>query len=161
MPRPRIYRDAAQKQAAYRQRKRKRQPVYLWHKADDWETPQELFAKLNAEFSFTLDVAALPHNAKCEAYFTPGCDGLKQPWRGICWMNPPYGPGLSKWVAKARQSAGEGATVVCLLPARTDTAWFHDHVLPAAELRFLRGRLKFNGIGTSATFPSLLAIFRP
>jgi hypothetical protein len=83
MPRPRIYRSTAEKQAAYRERKRKRQPVYHWHKSDEWETPTELFAELHREFSFTLDVAALPYNAKCRAYFTPGCDGLKQvvEWR--------------------------------------------------------------------------------
>ena len=91
MPRPRIYRSNAEKQAAYRARKRKRQPVYHWHKSDEWETPHELFSELHREFSFTLDVAALPYNAKCAAYITPGADGLKQPWIGVCWMNPPYG----------------------------------------------------------------------
>ena len=160
MPRPKIYRTNAEKQAAYRQRKRKRQPVYHWHRSDVWETPPELFAELDAEFHFTTDVAALPHNAKCPRFFTPGQDGLKQRWEGVCWMNPPYGSALRKWVRKARESAEDGATVVCLLPARTDSAWWHDYVLPHAELRYIRGRLKFNGSGNSAPFPSAVVIFR-
>src|ERR1700680_3296618 len=82
MPRPRIYTSNAQKQAAYRQRKRKRQPVSFRHKSDDWETPPELFAQLDQEFHFSLDVAALPHNTKCAIYYTPGMDGLTQPWKG-------------------------------------------------------------------------------
>lgn len=161
MPRPRIYRSNAAKQAAYRQRKRRRQPVYLWHKSDEWETPDELFAELDREFDFTVDVAALPHNAKCEDYFTPGQDALLQAWQGVCWMNPPYGAGLGKWVKKACDSAQSGALVVCLLPARTDTRWWHDYVLPHAEIRYLRGRVKFNGIGNSAPFPSVVVVFRP
>jgi phage N-6-adenine-methyltransferase len=161
MPRRRIYRDNAQRQAAYRQRKRKRQPVQFWHKSDEWETPLELFAELHREFSFTLDVAALPHNAKCADYYTPGLDALTQPWQGSCWMNPPYGPGLRKWLKKAHQSAQYGATIVCLLPARTDTLWWHEYILPHAEIRFLRGRLSFNGSDCSAPFPSVVAIFRP
>lgn len=161
MPRPRIYRSNAEKQAAYRQRKRRRQPVYHWHKSDEWETPAELFAELHREFSFTLDVAALPYNAKCPVYFTPGCDGLRQVWTGVCWMNPPYGPVLRKWVKKAHESSLAGALVVCLLPARTDTHWWHEHVLPHGEIRYLRGRLRFNEIGNSATFPSVVVVFRP
>jgi phage N-6-adenine-methyltransferase len=105
------------------------------------------------------DVAALPHNTKCPRFFTPGQDGLKQRWAGVCWMNPPYGSALRKWVHKARDSAEDGATVVCLLPARTDSAWWHDYVLPHAEVRYIRGRLKFNGSGNSAPFPSAIVIF--
>jgi phage N-6-adenine-methyltransferase len=161
VPRPRIYASNAERQAAYRQRKRKRQPVLFWHKADVWETPPELFAAFDREFHFTTDVAALPHNAKCPHFFTPGQDALVQKWEGTCWMNPPYGPGLRKWVSKAFQSAQDGATVVCLLPARTDTHWWHDYVLPHAEIRYIRGRLRFNGIGNSAPFPSAVAVFRP
>lgn len=161
MPRPKIYRSNAEKQAAYRQRKRKRQPVTFWHRSDEWETPPDLFAALDAEFHFTLDVAALPYNAKCERFFTPGADALRQQWEGVCWCNPPYGFVLRQWLHKAHESAGQGATVVCLVPARTDTSWWHDYVLPHAEIRYLRGRLKFNGSGNSATFPSALAVFRP
>ena len=161
MGRRRIYRSNAEKQAAYRQRKRKRQPVQFWHKSDEWETPPELFAKLHREFQFTSDVAALPYNTKCQHYFTPGANALLQKWQGVYWLNPPYGAALRHWLKKAYESARDGATVVCLLPARTDTHWWRDYVLPHAEIRFLRGRVKFNGTGNSAPFPSAIAIFRP
>ena len=161
MPRPKIYRSNAEKQAAYRERKRRRQPVYFWHKSDEWETPSELFAGLDCEFHFTLDVAALPHNAKCASFFTPGADGLARTWTGVCWMNPPYGNALRHWAKKAHDSAKAGATVVCLLPVRTDTNWWHDYVLPYAEVRFIRGRIRFNGIDNSAPFPSAIVVFRP
>jgi len=160
VPRRRIYRTNAERQAAYRQRQRKRQPVYHWHKSDEWETPAELFAELDRQFHFTTDVAALPDNAKCARFFTPGQDGLKQRWTGVCWMNPPYGYALRRWLKKAHESAQAGATVVCLLPARTDCAWWHDYVLPHAEVSYIRGRLKFNGSGNSAPFPSAIVIFR-
>ena len=144
----------------YRQRKRKRGPVVLWHKSDEWETPAEFFSALDREFHFSTDVAALPDNAKCAHFYAPGQNGLKQPWQGVCWMNPPYGPALRQWVKKAFQSAQAGATIVCLLPARTDTYWWHEYVLPHAEIRYLRGRLTFNGAGR-ATFPSVIVVFRP
>lgn len=124
------------------------------------DTP-ELFAALDAEFHFTLELAALPHNAKCARFFTPGDDALTHTWEGVCWLNPPYGFALRIWLRKAHESAEQGATVVCLVPARTDTTWWHDYVLPHAEIRYIRGRGKFNGIGNSATFPSAIAVFRP
>jgi phage N-6-adenine-methyltransferase len=161
LPRPKIYCSNAEKQAAYRERKRRRQPVYFWHKSDEWETPLELFAEMDLEFKFTLDVAALPHNTKCLNFFTPGADGLTRTWTGVCWMNPPYGNSLRHWVKKAHDSAKAGATVVCLLPARTDTHWWHDFVLSYAEVRFIRGRIKFNGTPNSAPFPSAIVVFRP
>jgi phage N-6-adenine-methyltransferase len=161
VPRPRIYRTNAEKQAAYRQRKRKRQPVYFRHKSDVWETPPALFDALDQEFHFTTDVAALPDNAKCSRFYTPGQDSLQQPWEGVCWMNPPYGPMLRQWVRKAYESAQRGALVVCLLPARTDTHWWHEYVLPHAEIRYIRGRLQFHGSGDSAPFASVIVIFRP
>lgn len=126
-----------------------------------WATPQDFFDKLDAEFRFNLDVCALPENAKCAAFYSPAVDGLSQPWYGNCWCNPPYGRQVGRWVAKAAQSAAEGATVVMLLPARTDTAWFHDHVYGKAEVRFIRGRLKFGGCPNSAPFPSMVVVFRP
>ncbi len=126
-----------------------------------WETPKQLFEKLDSEFNFTLDVCALPENAKCRRYFTPQKDGLKQVWSGVCWMNPPYGREIGKWVEKAFKSAKAGATVVCLLPARTDTAWWHNFVMEAFEIRFLRGRLRFVGAESSAPFPSAVVVFRP
>lgn len=135
--------------------------VHFSSKTDLWATPQDFFDRLNAEFGFTLDVCALPENAKCERYFTPDEDGLRQQWQGACWMNPPYGRTIGQWVQKAYQSAQDGATVVCLLPARTDTAWWHTWVLQADEVRFLRGRLKFGGSKNSAPFPSAVVVFRP
>jgi len=130
---------------------------------DDWETPQWLFDQLNTEFQFTLDVCATPSNAKCQRYFSPEQDGLFQSWAGeTCWCNPPYGREVWKWVRKARhESSYYGATVVVLLPARTDVRWFHDYVYGKAEIRFLRGRLKFGGAKNSAPFPSMIAVFRP
>jgi len=115
-------------------------------KSDLWETPQDFFDRLNEEFHFDLDVCALPENAKCERFYTPEMDGLKQPWEGTCWCNPPYGKySIIKWVQKADLSTTSGSTVVMLLPARTDTQWFHEFVLGKAEIRFVKGRLKFGG----------------
>ena len=125
-----------------------------------WETPQDFFDKLDAEFNFTLDACALPENAKCAAYYTPEQDGLAQPWAGCVWCNPPYGRMVGHWVRKAAQSAAEGTTVVMLLPARTDTAWFHNYINDRAEVRFIRGRLKFGGSKNSAPFPSMVVVFR-
>lgn len=128
---------------------------------DLWATPQQFFDALNAEFGFTTDVCALPENAKCPTHFTPEQDGLQQEWRGRCWMNPPYGREIGLWVRKAYESARGGATVVCLLPARTDTRWWHEYIQDKAEVRFVRGRLKFGGSKNSAPFPSVVVIFRP
>ena len=124
----------------------------------EWETPQELFDELDAEFHFTLDVCASPHNAKCEKYLT---DALTVPWTGICWMNPPYGRNVGKWIQKAYAAAKNGATVVCLLPSRTDTKWWHDYCMKG-EIRFIRGRLYFTdstGKTGRAPFPSAIVIF--
>jgi phage N-6-adenine-methyltransferase len=136
--------------------------LHFSSKTDQWATPQPFFDALNAEFGFTLDVCALPENAKCAEYFTPEQDGLKQVRRGVCWCNPPYGRGIGEWVQAAAISAQyQDATVVCLLPARTDTRWWHEWVIPhASEIRFIRGRLKFGGAKNSAPFPSAVVIFR-
>lgn len=125
---------------------------------ETWETPADLFAQLDAEFRFELDVCASAANAKCERYFTEAIDGLAQHWQGVCWMNPPYGDVIGEWVAKAHEAGDAGATVVCLVPARTDTAWWWDHARHA-EVRFLRGRLRFVGADSSAPFPSAVVIF--
>ena len=131
-------------------------------KTDMWATPQTFFDALNEEFHFTLDVCATYENAKCVAYYTKFDDGLSQPWRGVCWCNPPYGREIGKWAKKAYESAKEGATVVMLLPARTDTAWFHDYIYhKATEIRFVRGRLKFGGAKNSAPFPSMVVVYKP
>ena len=124
---------------------------------DMWETPKDLFDKLDEEFEFQTDVCATKQNAKCKRFYTPEQDGLKQIWTGVCWCNPPYGRGIEKWMKKAYES---NATVVCLVPARTDTKWFHDFVLGKAEIRFIRGRLKFGNSNNSAPFPSMLVIYR-
>jgi phage N-6-adenine-methyltransferase len=126
----------------------------------EWETPQAFFDKLNDEFGFDLDACATPENAKCLRYFTKEQDGLAHEWTGRVWMNPPYGREIGKWVRKAYEEARQGATVVCLLPARTDTAWWHDYCAKG-EVRFVRGRLKFGGSKNSAPFPSAAVIFRP
>ena len=119
--------------------------VHYSSAADRWETPQWLFDLLDGEFHFETDVCATKDNAKCVRFFTPEVDGLAQEWQGCCWMNPPYGREVGRWVEKARRSALGGATVVCLLPARTDTRWWHDLVVTtASEIRFIRGRLKFS-----------------
>lgn len=129
-------------------------------KTDVWETPQDLFDKLDSEFHFTLDTCALPSNAKCKRFYTPEQDGLSQPWTGVCWCNPPYGRQIGKWVKRGLLSSHKGATVVMLLPARTDTRWFHDYILNRSEVRFIRGRLKFGGGYDNAPFPSMVVIFR-
>ena len=124
--------------------------------SDKWETPQDFFDELDAEFHFERDVCATAQSAKCSSYWTAEDDALTKEWTGICWMNPPYGRGIAKWVQKAYEA---DATVVCLLPARTDTAWWHDYCMQG-EIRFLRGRLKFSGHKWNAPFPSAVVIFR-
>lgn len=134
--------------------------VHYSSETDLWSTPQDFYDRLNAEFGFELDVCATPENAKCERYFTEREDGLLQCWTGVVWMNPPYGRRISEWVKKAYESAQEGSTVVCLVPARTDTAWWHDYCMKG-EIRFIRGRLKFGGAKWNAPFPCAVVIFRP
>jgi phage N-6-adenine-methyltransferase len=135
--------------------------VHFSSKTDLWATPEAFFAAVNEEYHFTLDVCALPENAKCERFFSPDVDGLKQCWTGTCWMNPPYGRDIGEWIKKAYESAKDGATVVCLLPARTDTRWWHDFVTRAEDVYFLRGRLRFGKANSGAPFPSALVIFKP
>lgn len=127
---------------------------------DLWSTPQEFFDSINAVYHFDTDVCALPENAKCKHFFTPAQDGLQQEWCGTCWMNPPYGREIGKWVAKAYKSARDNkATIVCLLPARTDTKWFHDYCIPYGKITFVKGRLKFGGAKSGAPFPSVVVVF--
>lgn len=127
---------------------------------DEWPTPRYVFDKLDAEFSFELDVCATDDNHKCARYFTKEIDGLKQEWKGVCWMNPPYGRTIGQWIRKAYESSmGGGTIVVCLIPARTDTRWWRDYVMRASELRFVSGRIRFGDAGQGAPFPSVIAIF--
>jgi len=123
-------------------------------------TPQDLFDDLDAIFHFDLDPCALPSNVKCRRFFTPADDGLKQPWEGSVFMNPPYGsPDIKPWIKKAFEEAQkDGTTVVCLVPARTDTAWWQDYCTKG-HVWFVRGRLKFGGSKGSAPFPSAIVIF--
>ena len=128
---------------------------------DLWATPQIFFDTLNEEFEFTLDPCATDENAKCERYFTKEIDGLLQNWQGeSVFCNPPYGKDISKWVKKCSDEARKPNTkVVALLPARTDTRWFHQYICRKAEIRFIQGRLKFGGSKNSAPFPSMVVIF--
>lgn len=128
---------------------------------DNWATPQDLFDRLNHEFGFTVDVAADSQNAKCSRFFSAAQDGLAQDWSGeTVWCNPPYGRVIAEWMKKAYESAQQGATVVLLVPARTDTGWYHDYAMQG-EVRFLRGRVKFGGSPNAAPFPSIVVVFRP
>jgi phage N-6-adenine-methyltransferase len=127
----------------------------------DWETPGDLFGALDREFRFSLDAAASVTNAKVARYYTAEDNGLAQPWLGTVWCNPPYGRAIGGFVRKGWESAQEGATVVMLVPARTDTAWWHDFVMEADEVRLLRGRLRFVGAPHCAPFPSAIVVFRP
>lgn len=126
----------------------------------DWETPPEVYKPLNEEFKFTLDVCATDENHKCGHWITPEQDGLYTNWSGTCWMNPPYGREIGKWIKRAYEQSQNGATVVCLVPSRTDTAWWHDWAMKATEIRYLRGRIKFVGAPHSAPFPSAILVFR-
>ena len=146
---------------------------------EDWSTPQSFFDSLDREFGFTLDACATNENAKCLNYFTRDDDGLAQSWAGHrVWMNPPYGVEIPKWMRKAyEESQREALLVVCLVPARTDTRWWHDYA-EKGEKRFVKGRLKFMSVNgplrlatasviegrhapnNSAPFPSALVVFR-
>ena len=139
----------------------------LSSKKMDWCTPIDFFNELNKEFNFVLDAAATDETAKCKDYFTPETDGLKQSWKrtdGAVFCNPPYGREIGKWVKKAyEESTKHDTTIVLLIPARTDTTYFHNYIYKRAEIRFIRGRLKFtdeNGIaGDAAPFPSMVVIY--
>jgi phage N-6-adenine-methyltransferase len=127
--------------------------VMFSSETDMWATPQEFFTELDQEFNFTLDPCASPENTKCAKYFTVDDDGLRQDWAGhTVFCNPPYGRQIGKWVKKCyEESRKPGTTVVMLIPARTDTSYFHDYVYnKAREIRFIRGRLKFGNAKNSA-----------
>lgn len=128
---------------------------------DQWETPQDFFDALNTVFNFERDVCALPENAKCAKYYSPAEDGLKQPWSGVIWLNPPYGKTIRLWMEKAAAAARNGATVVCLVPVRTDTVWWQTYCAKASEIVYIEGRLCFGNSKNSAPFPSAIVVFRP
>lgn len=140
--------------------------VHFSSERNDWGTPWPFFYRLKKEFPFTLDVCATRENTKCKAFYPPERDALTKRWHTIvgpenwAWMNPPYGRGIDAWVEKACTESRYGLNIVCLLPARLDTKWFHNHVFgKAAEIRLIQGRLKFDGHENSAPFPSMLAIY--
>lgn len=145
---------------------------------DEWETPQVFFDALNAEFAFQIDCAARAENRKCELYFGPDVgapysNALHADWTTgrppfTCWLNPPYSQ-CREFIAKATLEARKGCTAVALVPSRTDTKWWHEHVWSdrthgprlGVEIRFQRGRLKFGNSQNSAPFPSVVLVFRP
>lgn len=130
-----------------------------------WGTPPEVFDPLNAEFNFTLDPCAAPESAKCSRFFTEADDGLTKDWgQERVFMNPPYGREIYAWTRKARESAANGALVVGLLPASTDLRWWHEDVVGHAEVRYIRGRVRFLTGGpyrASGFFASVIVIWRP
>jgi len=133
--------------------------VHFSSKTDLWATPQKFFDKYDAVYKFTLDVCADKDNAKCANFYTIEDNGLIQPWQGVCWMNPPYGREIGAWMKKAHESSLKGATVVCLVPARTDTKWWHDYAMHG-QIEFIKGRLKFGNAKNSAPFPSAIVVFK-
>ncbi len=133
--------------------------VHFSSKTDLWATPQSFFDELDEEFCFEWDVCASVGNAKCHNYYDKNINGLEQEWSGVCWMNPPYGREIKAWMKKAYESSLNGVTVVCLVPSRTDTFWWHDYAAKG-EVRFIKGRLKFGESKNNAPFPSAVVIFR-
>ncbi len=127
----------------------------------DWETPPEFFQELNDIYQFTLDPCATKETAKCSKYYTEKDNGLEKDWGGErVYCNPPYGKEIPLWVKKASKEASKPNTlVVMLLPARTDTTWFHDYIYNKAVVYFVRGRLRFVGAEHPAPFPSMIVVF--
>ena len=130
-------------------------------KSNEWATPAQTFNQLDEEFHFNLDLCSTHENAKCERHFTIKEDGLKQDWGGArVFCNPPYGREIGKWVKKCYYESKNCEVVVMLIPARTDTAYFHDYIYhKAKEIRFIRGRLHFNDSKQGAPFPSMVVVF--
>lgn len=146
------------------------QNVHFQSSNKEWETPESVFTPLQKEFNIALDVCACAANAKCKVYFDKKFNGLSSNWGLVkeignedsaCWMNPPYGRGIEKWVKKAYDESLNGVTTVALLPARTDTSWFHNYIHNKHEVRFLKGRIKFVDAPSTAPFPSMIVIFKP
>ena len=129
---------------------------------NEWATPVAFYEELNKEFNFTLDPCATDANHKCNKYFTKEIDGLAQSWAGeVVFCNPPYGREIGNWVKKCyEEHIKHGITIVMLIPARTDTTYFHSYIYNYAEIRFIKGRLKFNDGKQGAPFPSMVVIYR-
>jgi len=129
-------------------------------KSVEWATPQNIFDTLNEYFKFEVDVCATDENHKCDKYYTIEDDGLSKDWKETIYMNPPYGREIIKWMEKAyKDSSKYGNTIVCLVPSRTDTKWWHNYAMKSSIIIFLRGRLKFGDSKNSAPFPSAIVIF--
>ena len=165
MGRHRVYKTNASRQAAYRARKRR--PAYFSRKSDEWATPAALFQELDKTYHFDLDPCCTPDNAQLGTgehlrFILPDEDGLSQPWTpsNCAFVNPPHSQ-IAQWVKKSWQESRNGVTSVMLIPSRTDTQYWQDIIQPhAAEVRFLRGRLRFGNAKNSAPFPSAIVIFR-
>jgi site-specific DNA-methyltransferase (adenine-specific) len=127
---------------------------------NEWPTPDSLWKPLDDEFGFTLDVCSTHENAKCANHFTLAEDGLKQPWSGVAWMNPPYGAQLARWVKKCHDEAMRGVLVVGLIPVRSNTSYWHDYVM-GNEIRFVRGYPKFGNAKQGLKAPLAVVIWRP
>lgn len=137
--------------------------VMFSSKSNDWSTPTDFFNELNTEFCFTLDPCANEFNAKCQKFYTEEDNGLEKSWEGeIVFCNPPYGKEIKDWVRKAYiEGCKPNTTVVLLIPARTDTIWFHEYIYhEAKEIRFIKGRLKFGNSKNPAPFPSMVVVYR-
>ncbi len=147
--------------------------VHYSSKSNEWESPKELFNRLNKEFNFNLDAAATKENCLCLNYFTIGNDALKQDWSqyGNTFCNPPYGRSIGKFVEKAYNESKKGIIVVMLMPSRTDTKFYHNYIMKSKEIRFIKGRCRFinrsfpswredgNFKITPAPFPSMIVVF--
>ena len=142
---------------------KKTQGIMFSSKSDDWATPQDFYNQLDAEFEFTLDPCASQSSAKCASFYTADDDGLSKDWEGhTVFMNPPYGRKIGNWIQKAYEEGEKSNTrVVALIPARTDTKYWHNYCMKATEIRFVKGRLKFGQGNTknSAPFPSAVIVF--
>ena len=133
-------------------------------KSVEYSTPIEIVEPLVKEFNLKLDVCASKENHKCERYYNKEEDSLNREWsmKGNCWMNPPWSRELKKWVIKAYEESQKGSTIVCLLPVRTNTLWWHKYIIDTgAEVRFLKGEIKFNGMERGLWMPCAIVIFRP
>ena len=135
--------------------------VHFSSKSNEWNTPEDLYNTLNNEFNFTLDPCTNGENNKCDKFYTEKENGLTQDWsKDIVSMNPPYGRQISQWIEKAYNESLKGSKVVCLIPSRTDTKYWHDFIFnKASEVRFIKGRLKFGGSKNSAPFPSAIIVY--
>lgn len=142
---------------------KKTQKVMFSSKNVEWSTPQNFFEQLRIKYDFNLDPCATAETTKCSKYFTTEQDGLNQDWGGhTVFMNPPYGREIKKWIQKAyNESRKPGTIVVCLIPSRTDTKYWHQYCMEAHEIYFVKGRLKFGDADNSAPFPSAVVVFKP